>query len=122
MHMGNGLLSRAGLAAVLVSLSWMAAAAAPPMTAPYETIEELTHRVTVPQHGSDSIIARGCATCAQTLLRLTPETRYFVGDDEVTFDALAKYWREAGRNSMAITYERQSLNVLRIIVQGKLPR
>jgi hypothetical protein len=122
MHMRNGFFSRASLATLLVSLSWMACAAAPPMTSPYETIEELTHRVAIPQNAVDSIIARTCATCAQTLLRLTPETRYFVGDEEVTFEALTQFWREAGRNSLAITYERQSLTVYRIIVEGKLPR
>jgi len=119
--MRNRLFSRASLATVLVSLSWMASAAAP-STSPYETIEELTHRVAVPAHAGDSIIARSCATCAQTLLRLTPDTLYFVGGDEVTFDELARYWRDAGRHSLAITYDRQSLTVFRIIVQGKLPR
>lgn len=121
-HMRNGSFTRASLAALLVSLSWTASAAAPPMTSPYETIEELTHRVAVPQHAADSIVARSCATCAQTLLRLTPETRFFVGSDEVDFEALTKYWREAERRSMAITYERQSLTVYQIIVQGKLSR
>jgi hypothetical protein len=122
MHMRPGFIKPAGITAVLASFSWMACAAAPPMASPFETLEELTHRVAVPQGAGDSIVARLCATCAQTLLRLTPETQYFVGSEAVTFDALAKFWREGGRNSMAITYDRQSLTVFRIIVQGKLRR
>jgi len=65
---------------------------------------------------------RKCGTCAPRLVRLTQQSEFKVGRDEVDFDQFRRFLATAGERYLNVSYDPATGNVIRLRVSGKLPR
>ena len=72
-----------GLVAIGASLAAQAAVEA--------SFETSTRRVPVPLTPNSDLLLSNCSTCDKVTVRVTPKTRYFIGDDEVKLKELREY-------------------------------
>lgn len=55
------------------------------------SFETSTRLVPVPVTRSDTLLLANCKTCDKVSVRVTPATKFFIGDEEVTLPELREY-------------------------------
>ena len=80
-----------------------------------------TDMVVFPGSATGNIDIHPCPQCKFSSMHLTPATRYFVGAEETTFDALTKFVRSSAPAFMMVFYRRDQPTVTKITVDGHLP-
>lgn len=99
-----------------------AATAAPRVKVREQAIETSTLATTLPGTQDGSMIVKPCATCAPLVLRLTPQSTYRVGRDQVTFGELAAALKGAGTRALYIFYDAESRTITRLVTSGTSSR
>lgn len=103
-----------GLVTLLMA-SW--ADAAPGMKVREQAIETSTRETSLPGTQDGSMIVKTCASCAPLVLRLTPQSRYRVGRDEVSFTEFAAELNGASRD-LYVFYDATTRTITRLVTSG----
>jgi hypothetical protein len=80
---------------------------------------ESTSRLTqLPSVVQGAVVARSCATCPVVTYRLSAESRFFVGAEQVSLADLRTFFTGRDTFNLIIAVNPGSQNVTRIVVQG----
>lgn len=85
-------------------------------------IESSTTTLTGPLVEGGLLLARSCLGCKSQTLRLTAQTRLFIGEREVTLAELNKFLQGGGKHGLGIGYDRTERTVTRLVVFVKSRR
>lgn len=83
-----------------------------------EAIETSTTAVRVPRTVGGSLMARPCRECAQLIVRLAADTRFFLGKRQVTLPELARVLADGTEHSLVVFYDRDAHTITRIVVSN----
>jgi len=111
------LLPRAGVIAALTLLG-LRAAAMDNIEAPFETS---TRQVPVPATHYDTLLLANCSTCPQVTVQVTPQTQFFIGDEEVSLADLRAYTSVRPPLISCIYYSTPGRKVNRFVVARMEP-
>lgn len=77
---------------------------------------ESSTAVRIPASDDAALAIRNCSTCPVVTLRITPETRFFIGDEQVS---QADFRKVAVRDtiSMTVLYEPELKSVTRVVIR-----
>ena len=104
-----------GLAALLVT-----SGASATLRIVEQAVETSTLSVSLPDDVSGSIAVTPCSTCKPMLLRLAPESQFFVGKSAVTYAQFRSLARDSARQ-LNIFYDGQGRTITRLVVPGSRP-
>ncbi|HVY80756.1 MAG TPA: hypothetical protein VG994_07235 [Steroidobacteraceae bacterium] len=86
-----------------------------PAFAKHNAVETSLNDVVLPSTAGGTLVLRPCETCAPTSIRVTSQSRYFIGGNEVTLQELvAESQRRA--MSLVVSYDTRTLELLTIKV------
>ena len=85
-----------------------------------EAYETTTLEAALPLRADGTIIVRTCATCQPATMPLTPQTRYRIGNRDVTFADFSAYLREAGEQMMVVLFDPRKRAITQLAVDRKL--
>ena len=87
------------------------------MYQPEDAYELSLGEVSLPERVGGSVIFKACAECKTVGLRVTRDTRYFVGGLEVTVDELAKLTAKLARTTnVTVFFDKESRFVNRLAI------
>lgn len=114
----NRFLPRAGVTAAL-TLFGLHAVAMDNIEASFETS---TRQVPVPATHYDNLLLANCSTCPQVNVQVTPQTQFFIGDEEVSLADLRAYAAVRPSLISCIYYSTPGRKVNRFVVARLEPR
>ena len=87
---------------------------------------ELTHEAVpglldLPRNVNGELVVRACTACKTTRLRASVETRYFIGEQEVTLVDLTKYFDSHPMALVTVVQPRQEAVVSRVVASATAP-
>ncbi len=105
--------------ALLVAVSLGTLAAAPALAEPrLETVEECletgTDLVSLPANAGGSLQARECATCTSLRLSFSKDTRYYIGDEAVSYTRLRATASHRGNTRLYVFYRPDNKTLTRV--------
>jgi len=112
---------RTSIAALGLSLLLLAGSATATLRIVELGIETSTLSVSLPDDISGSIAVTGCASCKPMVLRLSSESRYFIGKSQVTYAQLRSLARGATSRQLNIYYQAKGREITRLVVPGPAP-
>jgi hypothetical protein len=85
-------------------------------------IEATTRSISLPSSEQGVMVAKPCPTCALAVLRMTADTRMYVGKDVVSLAELQKFIATGGERHMVVLWDPRLRTITRILVPGQLPK
>lgn len=101
-----------GLAALLV-----AGGAGATLRIVEQAVETSTLRISLPDDVGGSIAVTACSTCKPMVLRLSPDSQFFVGKSPVTYAQFRSLARDSARQ-LNIFYDGKGRTITRLVVPG----
>lgn len=88
-----------------------------------DAVEALSANVLLPSTGAGKLVVTTCTSCAPSSYQLVAESKFFVGNKQVSLAELAKYFGSTSRYPVLIALKVSSQTVSRIVITGEaLPR
>ena len=86
-----------------------------------QAIETSTLSISLPDDVTGSIAVTACGGCKPLLLRLSPDSRYFVGKSPVTYAEFLSLTRGTAARQLNIFYDGKGRTITRLVVAGTRP-
>jgi hypothetical protein len=107
---------------VILAAATLSAVAQAQLIAKEQAIEGTTRSLSLPSSEQGVMVAKPCPTCALAVLRMTAETRLYVGKDAVSLAELQKFISTGGERHMVVLWDPRLRTITRILVPGQLPK
>jgi|SRR5882672_1590579 len=112
---------RTSIAALGIAGFLLAGTAAATLRIVEQGIETSTLSVSLPDDNTGSIAVSACASCKPMVLRLSPESRFFIGKSQVTYAEIRSLARGGASRQLNIFYESKGRAITRLVVPGARP-
>jgi len=106
--------------AILTSTPF-ASNADPRLYSPDATVESSTATLSGPLVDGGLVLAKACIACRSEAVRLTAQTRLYIGQRQVTVEELNKFLALGGSHNLVISYDRTAHTVTQLIVSANRP-
>jgi hypothetical protein len=89
----------------------LALLAAPALAAARKVVETSTSAIVMPSTPDGTLVLKPCNTCPPVSVRVTPQSRYFLSNQEVTLQELIVQAKNSGPLSLVISYDPKTLEL-----------
>lgn len=86
-----------------------------------QSYEASPGQIVLPTSTGGGLVLRRCPTCDPHTIPTSPDTRYLVGDSELTLAAFGRHLREHPRANLTVMVSVRTGKVTRIKVQDEAP-
>jgi hypothetical protein len=97
-----------------LAIALVACLCAAPASAGRKAIETSASEIIMPSTAGGTIVLRPCDRCATTSIRVTAQSRYFIGGVEVTLQDMIVQSKRPEGMSLLISYDPQTLELVTI--------
>jgi hypothetical protein len=80
----------------------------------HKAVETSASNIVLPSTPNGTIVLKPCDKCALTSIVVTPQSRYFIGGQEVTLQEMVVQTKRAEGMSLVISYDPKTLELVTI--------